>query len=145
MFMGEYQHNIDAKGRVFIPARLREDLGDCFVLTKGLDGCLFAFSMSEWQALELKLKTLPFTRRDARTFSRYFFSGASECEIDKHGRVLIPANLRDHANLAKEAIIIGVSTRVEIWSADMWNNYKSSAASSYEEIAEKLIEDNNGL
>ena len=145
MFMGEYQHNLDAKGRVFIPARFREELGDCFVLTKGLDRCLFAFPMAEWQALEQKLKTIPFTRRDARTFSRIFFAGACECEIDKHGRVLVPQNLREHGNLAKEAVIIGVSSRVEIWSAEVWDEYKTNAASSYEDIAEKIIEDSYGL
>ena len=145
MFMGEYRHNIDAKGRVFVPARLREELGDSFVLTKGLDGCLFAFSLTEWQALELKLQSLPFTRRDARMFSRYFFSGAGECGIDKQGRALIPPNLREHAKLAGEAVIIGVSSRVEIWSADVWEDYKQNAMSSYEDIAEKIIEDNSGL
>lgn len=145
MFMGEYQHNLDAKGRVFIPARFREALGDSFVLTKGLDDCLFVFPMAEWQALDKKLKSIPFTKRDARTFSRIFFSGACECEIDKHGRILVPQNLRDHAKLAKEAVFIGVSSRVEIWSAEIWEGFKTNAASSYEDIAEKIIEETSGL
>jgi MraZ protein len=139
MFMGEYQHNIDKKGRVFIPARLREGLGDAFVLTKGLDSSLFAFPMAEWRELEQKIRSLSFTNRDSRAFSRFLFSGASECEIDKQGRILIPQNLRDHAHLVKEAVIIGVSSRVEIWSGDIWENYKNSASSSYEDIAEKIV------
>jgi len=102
MFMGEHQHNIDAKGRLFIPARFREDLGDSFVLTKGLDGCLFAYTREEWDALEQKLKTLPFTKGDARAFVRFFFSGAATCEVDKQGRILIPGNLREFAQLEKD-------------------------------------------
>lgn len=140
MFMGEYQHIVDTKGRLFIPARLREGLGDLFVLTKGLDGCLFAYPCQEWQVLEQKLKSLPFTRRDARAFVRFFFSGATECEVDKQGRILIPGNLREYSKLEKEAVVIGVSTRVEIWSAIEWENYKTKAASSYEDIAEKIID-----
>jgi len=140
MFMGEYQHTIDAKGRLFIPARLREGLGDLFILTKGLDGCLFAYPCQEWQALEQKLKLLPFTRSDARAFVRFFFSGATECVVDKQGRILIPGNLREYAKLVKEAIIIGVSTRVEIWSASIWESYRTKAESSYEEIAEKIVD-----
>jgi len=145
MFMGEYQHNLDAKGRVFVPARLRDGLGDSFILTKGLDGCLFAFPTGEWQALEQKLKAHSFTNRDARKFLRFFFSGAVECEIDKHGRTLVPPKLREHAKLNKEAVIIGVSTRVEVWSAEVWEEYKNNAAASYEDVAEKIIEDNPGL
>ena len=142
MFMGEFQHSLDAKGRVFVPARLRDGLGEHFVLTKGLDGCLFAFPSLEWTALEQKLKAHSFTNRDARKFMRFFFSGAVECEIDKQGRALIPAMLREHAKLNKEAVIIGVSTRVELWAADVWEEYKNNAADSYEDVAEKIIEDN---
>ncbi|MEG3070073.1 MAG: division/cell wall cluster transcriptional repressor MraZ [Peptococcaceae bacterium] len=140
MFMSEYQHTIDAKGRLFIPARFREGLGDSFIITKGLDGCLFVYTREEWDALEQKLKSLPFTRGDARAFLRFFFSGAAICEIDKQGRVLIPANQRDYAQLEKDVVVIGVSTRVEIWSKDRWDKYSAAAASSYEEIAEKLID-----
>ncbi len=138
MFMGEYQHNIDKKGRLFIPARFREGLGDRFVVTKGLDGCLFAYPRPEWEALEQKLKSLPFTRSDARAFVRFFFSGAVECEIDKQGRILIPGNLREYSRLEKEVVIIGVSSRVEIWAKAQWEQYSAQAASSYEEIAEKI-------
>jgi len=140
MFTGEYQHNLDPKGRLFIPSRLREGLGDLFVLTKGLDNCLFAFPMPEWEVLEQKTKALSFTSRDARTFSRIFFSGAAECEVDKQGRILVPVNLREHAELEKEAVIIGASTRVEIWSSDTWEKYKSKAMPLYEELAEKLFD-----
>ncbi len=140
IFMGEYQHNIDLKGRLFIPARFRQGLGDLFVLTKGLDGCLFAYPRSEWAALEQKLKSLPFTKSDARAFVRFFFSGACECEVDKQGRILIPGNLRAYAQLEKEVVIIGVSSRVEIWARDLWEQYSARAASTYEEIAEKIVD-----
>ena len=145
MFMGEYQHNIDAKARLFIPARFREGLGDSFVLTKGLDGCLFAYTREEWDALEQKLKSLPFTKGDARAFVRFFFSGAAICEVDKQGRVLIPGNLREYACLEKDVVVIGVSSRVEIWSKDKWDEYNNRAALSYEEISEKLADNNIGF
>ena len=140
MFMGEYQHNIDAKGRLFIPARFREGLGDHFVVTKGLDGCLFVYPRPEWEALEQKLKSLPFTKGDARAFVRFFFSGAMECEVDKQGRILIPGNLRDFAGLEKDAVIIGVSSRVEIWARGAWERYSDRTSSAYEEIAEKMVD-----
>ncbi len=145
MFMSEYQHNIDSKGRLFIPARFREGLGDSFIITKGLDGCLFVYTRQEWDALEQKMKSLPFTKGDARAFVRFFFSGAAICEVDKQGRILIPANLREYARLEKDVVIIGVSTRVEIWSRDQWEQYSARAASSYEETAEKLMDFNIGL
>ncbi|MFX4261407.1 division/cell wall cluster transcriptional repressor MraZ [Pelotomaculum propionicicum] len=145
MFMSEYQHNIDAKGRLFIPARFREGLGDSFIITKGLDGCLFVYTRDEWDALEQKLKSLPFTRGDARAFVRFFFSGAAICEVDKQGRILIPGNLREYAGLEKDVVVIGVSTRVEIWAKEQWEQYSARAAASYEEIAEKLIDSNISL
>lgn len=145
MFMSEYQHNIDSKGRLFIPARFREGLGDSFIITKGLDGCLFVYTHQEWDALEQKMKSLPFTKGDARAFVRFFFSGAAICEVDKQGRILIPVNLREYARLEKDVVIIGVSTRVEIWSKDQWEQYSARAASSYEETAEKLMDLNIGL
>lgn len=138
MFMGEYQHSIDPKGRLFIPARFREGLGDSFVITKGLDGCLFAYPRPEWDALEQKLKSLPFTKGDARAFVRFFFSGAAICEADKQGRILIPASLREFARLEKDVVVIGVSSRVEIWAKSQWEEYNARAAASYEEIAEKI-------
>ena len=114
MLMGEYSHSLDTKGRLIMPAKLRQDIGDKFILTKGLDGCLFAFSQTEWNNFEEKLKGLPLSDKNARNFVRFFLSGATECEIDKQGRFLIPTNLRISANLEKDAIIIGVGTRIEI-------------------------------
>ncbi|NPV44966.1 division/cell wall cluster transcriptional repressor MraZ [Koleobacter methoxysyntrophicus] len=140
MFMGEYNHTVDSKGRLIIPAKFRELLGEKFVITKGLDHCLFVYPMDEWANLERKLKDLPFTQKDARAFVRFFFSGATEIELDKQGRVLIPPNLREFAKIEKDVVIIGVSSRVEIWSLDEWQSYSSSAEVSYEEIAEKMVE-----
>lgn len=140
MFIGEHQHTLDEKGRIIIPSKFRADLGLEFVMTKGLDNCLFVYPKSEWQILEEKLKTLPLTSKDARAFVRFFFSGASESTLDKQGRVLIPANLREHSRLDKEAVIIGVSTRIEIWSKDHWDNYIDEDNLSYESIAESMAE-----
>lgn len=140
MFIGEHQHSLDEKGRIIIPSKFRADLGLEFVMTKGLDNCLFIYPKSEWSILEEKLKTLPLTNKDARAFVRFFFSGASESTLDKQGRVLIPANLREHSKLDKDAVIIGVSTRLEIWSKDQWENYTDEDNLSYESIAESMAE-----
>jgi len=113
-------------------------LGYKFVITKGLDYCLFVYSLQEWENLEAKLKTLPLTNKDARAFVRFFFSGAAECEADKQGRVLIPANLREYAKLDKDVVVIGVSTRVEIWDKTLWDQYNSDDNISPEAIAEKM-------
>jgi MraZ protein len=145
MFMGEYQHTIDPKGRLIVPAKFRESLGEKFVATKGMDNCLFVYPMEEWKILEQKLKALPFTKADARAFVRFFFSGATECELDKQGRILIPANLRDYASLDKDVVVIGVSSRVEIWSKERWTNYSDQAEVSYEEISEKLVDLDLGI
>ena len=136
MLIGEYEHNLDAKGRISMPAKLKKDMGETFVLTKGLDGCLFAFSENEWVNFESKLKTLPLSDKNARNFVRFFLSGATECEIDKQGRFLIPSNLREVANLEKEAIIIGVGTRLEIWNKSTWNNKEKEI--SVDEIVENM-------
>lgn len=140
MFMGEYRHSIDDKGRIIIPSRFRDDLGSSFVVTRGLDNCLFAYPLDEWKALENKLKVLPFTKADARSFTRFFFSGASECELDKQGRVNIPNHLLQFAQIEKECVIIGVSNRVEIWSESAWQNYFDSSKGTFEEISEKLVD-----
>ncbi|MTI66570.1 MAG: division/cell wall cluster transcriptional repressor MraZ [Firmicutes bacterium] len=140
MFIGEYQHSVDKKGRVIIPAKFREKLGETFIMTKGLDNCLFIYPMDEWKILEQKLKTLPLTRKDARAFVRFFFSGASECQLDKQGRILIPSNLRNHAEILKDSVIIGVSNRVEVWSKEKWELYNDDDDLSYENIAEKMAE-----
>ena len=138
MFIGEYEHSVDAKGRVIMPAKLREDIGEKFIVTKGLDGCLFAYSKTEWSNFEEKLKTLPLTNKNARDFVRFFLSGAVECEIDKQGRFLIPNNLREYATLEKEINIMGVGTRIEIWNRESWKKYSSSENISADDIAENM-------
>ncbi|MBF7097121.1 division/cell wall cluster transcriptional repressor MraZ [Alkalibacter mobilis] len=138
MFIGEYQHNIDAKGRLIIPSKFRDALGEIFIVTKGLDKCLFVFPMDEWHKFEEKLKTLPISSKDARAFSRFFFAGASECELDKQGRIMIPGNLRDYAGIEKETFIIGVSGRLEIWNKSNWNEYNEEDDLSYDAIADKM-------
>ncbi len=138
MLIGEYEHSLDAKGRLIMPAKLRQDIGDKFVITKGLDGCLFGFSKQEWTNFEEKLKTLPLTNKNARDFVRFFLSGATECEIDKQGRFLIVANLRQYASMEKEVVIIGVGTRIEIWNKQKWDSYNSEENISADEIAENM-------
>lgn len=140
MFMGEYRHTIDEKGRIIIPAKFRGALGKAFVVTRGLDHCLFVYPASEWSHLEQKLKALPFTRADARAFTRFFFSGATEAELDKQGRVHLPGNLRQFAKLTKECVILGVSSRVEIWSKEIWENYFAQSEESFNDIAEKIVD-----
>ncbi|MCX7746958.1 MAG: division/cell wall cluster transcriptional repressor MraZ [Clostridia bacterium] len=138
MFYGEYLHSIDPKGRVIVPSKFRDGLGEKFILTKGLDNCLFAYSSEEWSNLEAKLKSLPFTDKDVRAFVRFFFAGATECELDKQGRILIPQNLREYAGLDKEIYTIGVSTRVEIWDKTRWEAYTGDDNVSADKIAEKM-------
>ena len=138
MLIGEYEHSLDAKGRLIMPAKIREDIGEKFIITKGLDGCLFGFSQKEWTNFEEKLKTLPLTNKNARDFVRFFLSGAIECEIDKQGRFLIASNLREYSNLEKEAVIIGVGTRIEIWNKEKWKSYNSDENISADAIAENM-------
>lgn len=140
MFMGEFHHTIDDKGRMIIPAKFREELGATFVVTRGMDKCLFVYPEEEWKQLEEKLKTLPFTKKDARAFTRFFFSGATESELDRQGRVNIPATLRNYANLEKECVVIGVSNRVEIWGKDIWEEYFAESEESFSEIAEGIVD-----
>ena len=138
MLIGEYEHSLDVKGRLILPAKIREDMGDKFIVTKGLDGCLFGFSQNEWTNFEEKLKTLPLTNKNARDFVRFFLSGATECEIDKQGRFLITSNLREYATLEKDTVIIGVGTRIEIWDKEKWKSYNSDENISADEIAENM-------
>ena len=138
MLIGEYEHSLDAKGRLIMPAKLREDIGEKFIVTKGLDGCLFGFSQNEWNNFQEKLKSLPLTNKNARDFVRLFLSGAIECELDKQGRFLLTSNLREYAHLEKEATIIGVGTRIEIWNKDKWKEYNSEENISADEIAENM-------
>ena len=127
MFMGEYNHSVDAKGRLIVPSKFREQLGNEFVVTKGLDGCLFVYSQEEWKRIEESLREKPLTSKDARKFMRFFFAGAANCEVDKQGRILLPAHLREFAGLEKDVVLVGVGSRVEIWSKDKWENMNSDA------------------
>ena len=140
MLMGEFQHNIDAKGRLIVPSKLREELGEKFVLTRGLDGCLFGYPMSEWENLEAKLNEMPLAKKDARTFVRFFYSAATECELDKQGRINIPSTLRNYAALTKGCVIIGVSNRIEIWNKARWEAAIEETEANFDDIAENLIE-----
>lgn len=139
MFMGEYHHSIDNKGRMIVPSKFREELGEMFIITRGLDQCLFGYPLSEWALIEEKLKGLPLTKKDARAFTRFFFSGATESELDKQGRVNIPAPLLQYAKLEKECVVLGVSNRIEIWSKQIWEDYFSQSEESFAEIAENMI------
>ena len=137
MLIGEYSHTIDAKGRMIIPAKFRTELGERFIVTKGFDGCLYGYSIDEWKSIEEKIKTLPLiTGKDARNFTRFFFSSAIECEFDSQGRILISGNLREFAKLLKDVVVIGVSTRIEIWSKENWESYNEDQDS--DDIAEKM-------
>lgn len=137
MFMGEFNHSIDSKGRIIIPSKFREDLGDDFVITLGLDGCLFAYPNNEWLAFIEKLKTLPGTK-EARQLQRYFMAGAAACETDKQGRILIPAKLRESADLNKDIVFVGVLNKIEIWSKERWEN--NNDYDNVDAIAEHMSE-----
>lgn len=143
MFYGEYEHAIDKKGRLIIPSRFRESLKEYDIeklyTTRGLDKCLFVFTESEWKAQESKFKSVSFTKSEARKFNRLYFSGASELEFDKQGRILIPKYLKDYAGIKRDVIIIGVSNRIEIWSRESWQEYYNTSKESFEDIAEKLM------
>lgn len=138
MFMGEYNHTIDTKGRLIMPSKFREALDDEFVVTKGLDGCLFVYPNEEWQAFEEKLRTLPLTNKNARQFSRFFLAGAATCEVDKQGRILLPSVLREFAELEKDVVLVGVLSRIEIWSKEKW--LESNVYDDMDEIAGHMEE-----
>ena len=138
MFMGEYNHSIDPKGRLIIPSKFREILGDEFVVTKGLDGCLFVFPNDEWQAFEEKLRTLPMANKNARKFSRFFMAGATTCELDKQGRILLPSTLRDFADREKDVVLAGLLKRIEIWSKARWN--ENNTYDDMDDIAEQMMD-----
>lgn len=139
MFMGEYHHNIDDKGRLIIPSKFRDELGEKFIVTRGLEECLFVYSKDEWNNIINKLNNLPFTSKDARTFMRMFMSGATECELDKNGRINIPQILTKYASLEKECVVIGVNDRLEIWSLEKFENFFNSNIDNFSEIAENLF------
>src|SRR3990167_1527549 len=144
MFYGEYQHSLDAKDRVIIPAKFREIFKEHYVekffITRGLDRCLFVFPESEWKLQERKFRDQPFTREESRKFNRLYFSGAAEVICDKQGRILIPTYLKDYAEIKVDVVIIGVSDRIEIWAREKWNEFFKENLGSFESLAEKLIE-----
>lgn len=125
MFMSQYNHTIDTKGRLIIPSKFREILGEEFVVTQGMDGCLFVYANDDWNAFEQKLTSLPVINKQARQFARFFLSGAAQVEVDKQGRILLPANLRQFAGLDKDVVLVGVGSRIEIWSKDKWEEVNS--------------------
>jgi len=144
MFYGEFQHSIDRKGRLILPAKFREvaksNFIEKFFVTRGLDNCLFMFSEEEWRSQEAKFKAISFTKQQARTFNRIYFSGAGEVIPDRQGRILLPQYLKDFAEIKRDVIIVGVANRIEIWSEDKWQEFYRSSRPSFEEIAEKLMD-----
>ena len=140
MFMGEYHHNIDEKGRLIMPSKFRNDLGETFVVTRGIDSCLFVYPMETWNNLTSKLNELSFTKKDVRSFQRFFLSGATICEFDKQGRINITSPLADYAKLNKECVVIGVNDRIEIWSKDNFDKFLDENIDNVSDIAERLFE-----
>ena len=143
--LGQYNHNIDSKGRLIVPARLREALGKNFVVTQGLDNCLYAYPESEWEIFQAKLNALPISNKPARQFQRFFQAGASDCEIDSQGRVLIPQVLRDFAKIDKEVVVIGNGKKAEIWSKENWEATFSQEALNMDDIAQAMDDLNLGI
>ena len=139
MLMGEFHHKIDDKGRLIIPSKFRYELGEKFVITRGLEKCLFVYSLTEWEKIVKRLRSLPFTNKDARNFTRFFLSGAAECEFDKQGRINITSPLVRYADLTKECVIIGANDRLEIWSEDSWCNFFEENEDGLADIAENLF------
>ncbi len=143
MFYGEYEHTIDSKGRLIVPAKFRQALKDHnekgLFLTRGLDGCLFLFPESEWRVSESRFKQVPFTKGEGRKFNRLFFSGATEVSIDGLGRLLIPKTLKEFAQIKQDVVIVGVSTRIEVWSKERWRAFYESSRQSFEEVAERVM------
>ncbi|MDO9027719.1 MAG: division/cell wall cluster transcriptional repressor MraZ [Candidatus Roizmanbacteria bacterium] len=144
MFYGEHEHTIDRKGRLIIPSKFREVFKehyiDKFYVTRGLDGCLFVFTEDEWKNQESKFKNLSFTKKEARRFNRFYFSGAVDLTCDKQGRILVPQYLKDYAAIKRDVMIVGISNRIEIWSKDRWKDFYDNTKDTFEDIAEKLIE-----
>jgi len=139
LLTGQYDHSLDGKNRLFIPAKLRQNVRK-FIITSGLEGCLFVYTPDNWKKITERLRALPLTKADARKFMRTFLSGASECDVDDQGRILIPKNLCSYANIRKEAIVVGVLDRIEIWSKSNWERYRKEAENKFVEVAEKLVD-----
>ena len=145
MFIGEYHHTIDEKGRIIIPVKFREELGNNFIITRGIENCLFVYSEENWAKITNKLNSLPFTKKDARTFNRFFMSGATNVELDKQGRVNISKPLIDYASLLKDCVIIGTGDRLEVWSQESWDSFFDSTKDSMSDIAENLFNESVNL
>lgn len=140
MFMGEYSHTLDTKGRLIIPAKFRNQLGEKFIVTKWMEKSLRAMPLSVWEKLENQLNQLPTGKKDARSFRRFVMAGALEAEFDKQGRIIVPSNLREYASLEKDVIVTGVGDSFEIWSADTWVAYTAETAENFDDIAEGLVD-----
>lgn len=140
MFMGEYHHNIDEKGRLIMPSKFRYDLGETFVITRGIDSCLFVYPKEAWNSITSKLNELSFTKKDVRSFQRFFLSAATICEFDKQGRINVTSPLADYADLTKECVIIGVNDRIEIWSKENFDKFLNDNIDNVSDIAEHLFE-----
>ncbi len=145
MFIGEYHHTIDDKGRIIIPAKFREDLGDSFIITRGIENCLFVYSNANWDEICNKLNSLPFTKKDARVFNRFFMSGATNVELDKQGRVNVMSPLINYAGLKKDCVIVGTGDRLEIWAQEAWDDFFNSTKDSMSDIAENLFNESVNL
>lgn len=145
MLSGEFRHNIDEKKRLIIPSKIRGEMGNNIVITRGLDGCLFGYNEKNWESIMEKLNTLPFTKRDARNFTRFLTSGASTLEFDKQGRINIPSYLTDYANLSREVVIVGVINRIEIWSKEKWEEFMNNNVDSLSDISENLFDSSLSL
>jgi MraZ protein len=140
MLQGEYTHTIDAKGRLIVPAKLRESLGDKFTITRGFDGCIYAYADNEWEALKDRISKLPLNDARARSLTRFFIGGASEVEVDKQGRILVSPTLRSHAGLVKDVVSLGVGNKVEIWSLEKYNEVNAQSFENIENVAESMLE-----
>lgn len=140
MLMGEFRHNLDEKNRIIIPSKLRFELGEEVVITRGLDDCLFIYSKPEWNNVVSKLKSLPFTKKDARSFTRMFLSGATLTSFDKQGRVTLSIPLKEYAFLKKECVIIGVNDRLELWAKEKWDSFVDASKEELSDLADNLFE-----
>lgn len=138
MFIGEYYHNLDAKGRIIIPAKFRDELNGTFILTRGLDGCLTIYSTEKWEKIFEEINKLPETKKATRQYIRMLTANACECTLDNQGRILIPANLSGSVNITKECVVVGANSHVEIWDKATWNAYMDDASENFEDIVESL-------
>ena len=138
MFRGEFSHSLDAKGRIILPQRLRDGLGEKFIIARGIERCLFVYTLKDWEIFEEKAKTLPISDKNARRFTRFFMGGAYEAEADAQGRTVVPAHLREHAGLTREIVSIGVTNRIEVWSKEAWAAYNETENFVDDELGEYM-------